>query len=242
MASSNNRVILRDGVSFTSWRADLQAELSSVDVLGHVFHNIRGIDPEIEPTEPTQVKGEDPEKSSQRMKEYKANLREWIKGEYKAQNLIIQRLEDSKRPQDYHRYTAKQLYEMVARANEVTNLLPHSEAFDAFVATNFTTTADEYVTRFLRNLQNVNNAADALTLQTTNNSYKFSEELAAVYYLKGTKHVKWLNVWRETKEKYVLVRSCVRSQDCCLILFLYVMNHEAHLTSGALRLRQDDRF
>ncbi|KAI0994018.1 hypothetical protein K3495_g14165 [Podosphaera aphanis] len=154
MNSFNNtrRVILTDSTSFSDWQADLQAELSRSDVLGHVFHDIRGIDPEIEPVQPTLVKGEDIAKYEAKMAEYKTKLRAWIKGEFEAQNIIIQRLDDSKKPQGYQRYSSKQLYDMIARANEVANLLPHSEAFDTFLATKFTTTADEYCTRFMRNL------------------------------------------------------------------------------------------
>lgn len=197
---NSTRVILRDGVSFSDWRADLQAELSRSDVLGHVFHNVRGIDPETEPEEPTYSKGDNLESYDQKMVEYKSKLRAWIKGEFEAQNIIIQRLDSSKKPQDYQRYTSKDLYEMVARANEVTSLLPHSEAFDVFVSTKFTTTADEYCTRFIRNLTNVNNAADSLSSsRTTATRYKITDELAAVFFVKGTENIKWLDIWRETK-------------------------------------------
>ncbi|KAI0995733.1 hypothetical protein K3495_g12447 [Podosphaera aphanis] len=141
-----NRVILRDGVSFANWRGDLQAELSRADVLGNVFHHIRGIEPEIEPRKPQKTESMKTEQFEQAMRDYESQLRAWVKGEIEAQNIIIQRLDDTKKPHDYHRYTAKQLYEMVARSNEPANILPHSEAFDAFISTKFTTTAEEYCT------------------------------------------------------------------------------------------------
>ena len=198
--NSIRRVILTDTTPLSDWRADLQAELSCSDVLGHVFHDIRGIDPEIEPEQPTLVKGEDIAKYEARMADYKTELRAWIKGEFEVQNIIIQRLDESKKPRGYQKYSSKVLYEMIARANEVANLLPHSEAFDKFVATKFTTTADEYCTRFMHNLQNVNNAAECLSSNSNSSQrFKFTDEQAAVFFLKGTRHIKWLDIWRETK-------------------------------------------
>ncbi|KAI0993160.1 hypothetical protein K3495_g15024 [Podosphaera aphanis] len=195
-----NRVVLKDGVSFANWRGDLRAELSRADVLGHIFHDIEGIDPEIEPTEPKFSKSEPVENFEKAKQEYKVRRRAWIRGEIEAQNIIIQRLDDSKKPHDYHRYTAKQLYEMIARSNQVTNLLPHSEAFDAFISTKFTTTAEEYCTTFLQNLQNVNNASESLSPSNSiAANFRLSDELASVFFVKGTRHVKWLDIWRETK-------------------------------------------
>lgn len=82
-------VVLQDGVSFSNWRGDLAAALSSADVLGHVFHNIKGIDPEIEPSQPKAVKQEEATKDElakyeTAKKEYKDKIRAWIRGEFQA--------------------------------------------------------------------------------------------------------------------------------------------------------------
>lgn len=105
---------------------------------------------------------------------------------------------------------------MIASSNEVADLLPHSEAFNIFLATKFTTTAEDYCTRFLQALQNVNNAADSLTGGNISaDRYKVTDELASVFFVRGTNHINWLDIWRETKavsmSQYAPLRSMVTS-------------------------------
>lgn len=193
-------IILKDGVSFVNWRADLRAELSRADVLGHVFHDIRGIDPEIEPKDPDRTKFKTIEDYDVAMQAYKIRLRAWTKGEIEAHNIIIQRLDDSKKSHFIFECTAKELYDMIASSNEVKDFLPHSEAFEIFISTKFTTTAENYCNNFLQNLHNLNDAADLLSLNNNNAAkFKISDELASVYFMNGTKHVKWLDAWRKTQ-------------------------------------------
>ncbi|POS87029.1 ribosomal protein S18 [Erysiphe pulchra] len=195
--NTSDRVILKDGVSFTSWVGDLRVELSRNNVLGHVFHNIPGIEPKIEPLEPQEMEFEKEDDFNEARQVHKTRLQAWIKGEIEAQNIIIQRLDYSKMPHDCLQYTAKQLYDTVSRSNKMT-LLPYSEAFDVFVSTKFTT-LEEYCKRFLQNLQNVNHAAGTLSpISSISHRFKISDELASVYFIKGTKHLKWLDTWRES--------------------------------------------
>lgn len=233
--TSSDRVILKDGVSFTSWVGDLRVELSRNDVLGHVFHNMPGIEPKTEPLEPQQVEFETEDDFNEARQAYKTRLRAWINGEIEAQNIIIQRLDNSKMPHDCLKYTAKQLYDTVFRANKKT-LLPYSEAFDAFVSIKFTTPED-YCKRFLQNLQNVNHAAGNLSsISSISDRFKISDELASVYFIKGTKHLKWLDAWRESIIGTRLEHTSLQEMISTLTLIKGTRNSESDVSGTIAEL------
>ena len=49
MANDHSKIILEAGVSFAKWKSGLQAKLARRNVLGHVFHDIPGIRPVLNP-------------------------------------------------------------------------------------------------------------------------------------------------------------------------------------------------
>ncbi|KAI0992028.1 hypothetical protein K3495_g16158 [Podosphaera aphanis] len=94
--------ILGSGVSFPKWRSALQAKLGRRNVIGHVFHDIRGIRPRLEPTMPAQHTLE----TDLAMVQYNIDLEAWTLGEIEAKNIIIDRISQQMCPQAYDHMTA----------------------------------------------------------------------------------------------------------------------------------------
>ena len=92
------------------------AKLAKRDLVGHVFHNEKGFRPEVEPEVPLARPSENSESYARQMTEYKAELRQWARGEIQAYQIIIDRLDPSIRPTQRRNVTAKQLLDEIAEA------------------------------------------------------------------------------------------------------------------------------
>ncbi|KAI1001421.1 hypothetical protein K3495_g6779 [Podosphaera aphanis] len=157
--------ILGSGVSFPKWRSALQAKLGRRNVLGHVFHNIRGIRPRPEPATPTT-------QSEEAVNKYQANLEECTLGDIEAKDIIIDRIVPTMCPNHYDNMTAKELYDTIAYTRQETASAPYTISLDSILDVKMTTTADAYIDQFQSALQNVKNAAD--TLSTTDGQMTLS--------------------------------------------------------------------
>ncbi|KAI1004334.1 hypothetical protein K3495_g3876 [Podosphaera aphanis] len=164
--------ILGSGVSFPKWRSALQAKLGRRNVLGHVFHNVRGIRPRPEPATPET-------QSEEALSKHQADLEEWTLGEIEAKNIIIDRIVPTMCPNQYDNMTAKELYDTIADTRQETAAAPYTLSLDTLLDIKMTTTADAYIDQFQSALQNVNNLAD--TLSTTDGAkFHIRKGLAAV--------------------------------------------------------------
>lgn len=125
--TSDEKMILGSGVPFNAWRGGLQARLSIINVVGHVFHDIRGIKPIHMPTEPA-LKNDDSEKAKPFWDKYETDLEKWAHGEFTAKDAIISRLSSELIPEDYDVLTSKELYESLAAIRTKTASVPHEKA------------------------------------------------------------------------------------------------------------------
>ena len=106
-------------------------------------------------------------------------------------------------PRTYEKYTAKQLYESVAKTRSESATAPYFSALENLLQTRFTGSPNDYCNSFLANLQSVNSAADALVSDTSTSEpdqseYSILPGQAAVQFSLGTKGVAWLDNWRDT--------------------------------------------
>lgn len=124
MANDKNIVILENGVSFTQWRAALQAKLARRNVLGHVFHNITGIRPTIMPQDPS-LTNHNAMNTEELNTQYVQQLEQWLLNEIEAKNIIISRLTYAQCPQACEHLTAKQLYGNIAGTRQETATAPY---------------------------------------------------------------------------------------------------------------------
>ncbi|KAI0999398.1 hypothetical protein K3495_g8797 [Podosphaera aphanis] len=129
--------------------------------------------------------------SEEAMNKHQADLEEWTLGKIEAKNIIIDRIVPTMCPNHYDNMTAKELYDTIANTRQETASAPYTISLDNFLDVKMTTTANVYIDQFQSALQNVNNAAD--TLSTTDDAeFHIGKELAAVTFVKGTKHIPWL--------------------------------------------------
>ena len=55
MHKNHNKIVLGPGVSFATWKMEIQAKLGRKNVLGHVFHTMTGIRPIKMPQDPETI-------------------------------------------------------------------------------------------------------------------------------------------------------------------------------------------
>ncbi|KAI0991518.1 hypothetical protein K3495_g16669, partial [Podosphaera aphanis] len=101
--------------------------------------------------------------------------------------------------------TAKQLFDHVANAREEGATTPWETAVRKFLATKFTTTAENYCNEFLQNFLDVNSAAETMVsrnleeFEKGGNMFEISLGLASFMFIMGTEGIPWLDTWRQTK-------------------------------------------
>lgn len=201
MKTPRAKEILGNGCSLTSWSMALQAKLGRKNVLGHVFHDIPGIRPITAPVDPT-ITNPAAENYQDLLDLYLTNLERWTLGEIEAKNIIIQRLTNTMRPNNYNNMTAKALFDTIAGTRTETATAPYAVALENLLYVRFVSTADEYTDRFLAVYQSVNNAADAMnTLQAAqlHRGYHVGAGQASAIFVRGTKRIEWVTIWRDTR-------------------------------------------
>lgn len=197
--TDSDKVTLRKGVPFNQWKSSLQARLSILDVVGHVFHDVPGIDPITQPSKPKEI-----DEDEDAAMNHKKALAKWSHGEFRAKDAIVTRLSPELVPEDYDQITAKQLYDELAKTRITTASAPYETALAKLLETRFTATADEYCDVFLKRLQSVNNAASVMAAADESamaEDYKVHKGQAAALFVFGTKEVEWLDIWRGTKTR-----------------------------------------
>lgn len=228
-------IILAPGVSFTDWESDLQAALVKKGRLAHVFHNLEDIEPAIRPVAP--VKGERQSESeySQLLIKYKENASKWKEGEIEAKNVLIRRLSEGVRPQDYRRMSAKQIYDSIASSREEGAATPYETAVRNLKSIQFTNVED-YCDSFMQHYLSVNSAAESmvthLSKDTGVNPFLILPGYASFLFVLGTEGIPWLDTWRQTKifdgsNKYVPL-------EVMMSTLRKVRTSEMHLVGQAL--------
>lgn len=99
-------------------------------------------------------------------------------------------------PTNYDYMIAKELYDTIANTRKET-----AAALEKFVSFKFLSSADDYIDRFLAANQSTNYAANAMNSGSidTLHSYRIGNGLASALFIMGTKHVEWLNNWRDAR-------------------------------------------
>lgn len=86
---------------------------------------------------------------------------------------------------------ANELYNMVAEIHKPPMSLPYAKALDRLINTRFETTTTKYCTLFLRNLENLREAAVSLKLAVAiSRDYSISHGMASMMLLRGTAHIR----------------------------------------------------
>ena len=198
MANDQSKIILENGTPFNKWRSSLQAKLARRNVIGHVFHDFPGIKPVKCPIDPSLA---NPDAENSLNEQYLVQLEQWTLGELEAKNIITSRLSTLTCPTNYDYMTAKELYDTIANTRKETAAAPYASALEKFVSVKFLSSADEYIARFLAAYQSTNNAASSMKSGSTDalHSYQVGNGLASALFVMGTKHVEWLNTWRDTR-------------------------------------------
>lgn len=202
MASTDPRVILGSGVSFSGWETDVQAALAEKKRLAYVFHDI-GMRPIVRPEKPAKSADLNDYQYQILLEKYQDEIDRWIEGDVEAKNIIVCRMSPEVRPRNYRKYTAKQLFEHAASTRQESAITPYELAGQAFFSTSFTT-ADEYCDNFLYNLLSLNSAAEALADGSKDkdsevNLYAIPDGVACLLFVRSTEGIPWLDTWRETK-------------------------------------------
>ncbi|KHJ34566.1 hypothetical protein EV44_g5484 [Erysiphe necator] len=121
-------IILAPGVSSTDWESDLQATLVKKGRLAHVFHDLEYIDPAIRPFAPIKREGQTDDQCQQLLAKYKEAAARWKQGKIEAKNVLIRRLSEGVRSQDYRRMSAKQIFDNIASSHEEGAAIPYETA------------------------------------------------------------------------------------------------------------------
>lgn len=197
-------MVLGPGVPFNAWRGGLQARLSILNVVGNVFHDIRGIKPLHMPMEPA-CENDGSEDSKSAWEKYESDLEKWAHGEFRAKDAIISRLSPDLIPEDYDVLTSKELYESLAATRTTTASVPHEKALRLLLTCKLTIAVDNYCDTFLKLLQGVNNGATLIANGRNNEivagDYKIPKGIVAALFVFGTEGVDLLNIWRGTKTR-----------------------------------------
>ena len=114
MMDKTAAIILGPGTSFLDWESDLQAALIKKGRLSHIFHNLEEIRPAIQPTEPLNKQGQSDIEFSKLLDKHYDDLREWKEGEIEAKNILLRRLSQNVRPQNFRHMSAKQIFDNIA--------------------------------------------------------------------------------------------------------------------------------
>ena len=205
MAFNNKRITLESKVSFSRWKLSLQSILSRRNIIGHVFNQIEDILPVTRPLRPTRLESDSDSSFALKENVYRDMVQVWKMGEYEAKDIIMERLLIDTWPENYEQLTASQLYADVTQSMEVTAVDSYFAALESFTSVRFTSTVDDYCNRFLTKYQGLCKSAIAIVQHnpsmcySSTNVYKISKETAAGMFIIGTKDVKWLSNWRDTK-------------------------------------------
>lgn len=195
-SSSSTRIVLSPEVSLDDWINDLQAKLAKEGVIGHVYHQFEGIRPIHRPAAPTdEIDSAD---YLTGLDAYATAVETWTLGEIRAKNIILGRLNPTMRPRNHDRITAHQLYQSITDSRRETATAPYALALEEFLRTKFESHADDYINKFLANLQGLNDAAETLHA-TTGTEYHVPRGLAAAIFVQGTRHIPWLTNWRDMR-------------------------------------------
>lgn len=201
--AKDSAIVLAPGVSFADWESDLQAALVKKGRLGHVFHNIKEIIPIIEPIEPTRTEGQSDSDFSSLHKDYEMKAAMWREGEIEAKNILMRRLSEGVRPQNFRRMTAKQVFDNISSSREEGAAMPHETAVRNFHELKFTTIED-YCDNFMQCYLSINSAAESMVPHISSNDsgaemFSMPAGLAAQFFVLGTEGINWLDTWRQTK-------------------------------------------
>ncbi|KAK8225390.1 hypothetical protein HDK77DRAFT_458040 [Phyllosticta capitalensis] len=189
-------VKLKIGGSFFDWKTSLISALAQINVVGHVFHDIKGIPPKEEPLAPTGTV------STAAQAKYEKELGRWLRNDLIARNIIIQSLDHSlKLPADesvYRNISAKAIFDRVIVKCRKWALDERGKALDGLCDAKFTSDADEYIDTFSRNLRILSDADWLINPEEhakNPNGYCYSDSEIARMFATGTSHVEWLHYW-----------------------------------------------
>ncbi|KAK8257229.1 hypothetical protein IWZ00DRAFT_484329 [Phyllosticta capitalensis] len=187
-------VKLKIGGSFFDWKTSLISALAQKNVVGHVFHDIKGIPPKEEPLAPTGTV------STAAQAKYEKELGRWLRNDLIARNMIIQSLDHSlKLPADesvYRNISAKAIFDHVVAKCRKWAFNEHSKALSRLVDSKFTSDADDYIETFSRNLRALSDAAWLMNPEAhAKKSHGFPDSMIASMFKDGTRGVEWLEYW-----------------------------------------------
>lgn len=157
--AKDSATVLAPGVSFADWESDLQAALVKKGRLGHVFHNIKEIKLTIEPVEPVRTDGQSDSVFNSLREDYEMSAARWREGEIETKNILMRRLSEGVRPQNFRRMTAKQVFDNISSAREEGAAMPYETAVRNFHELKFTTIED-YCDNFMQCYLSINSAAE----------------------------------------------------------------------------------
>lgn len=205
MSHSEPIVVLRQGVDLQEWIVNLQSALVNQECLGHVFHDIVGVEPVITPKEPANA-GRTAQESAAELIRYRIQLRNYTLGEVKARSALVSRISKEVRPTNMLDITAKELFDNVVKTCEERASIPYVLAVQKLLSTTFVTSPDSYCNEFMQNYNDVNNGAKSMVFKNKDladeggiDNFLVPPGLAGVIFILGTKHVDWLDTWRQTK-------------------------------------------
>lgn len=195
-------IILAPGVSFTDWESDLQVALIKKGRPAHVFHDLEEIEPALRPIAPTRKEGQTDQQFEQILLKYKEAAKKWKEGEIEAKNVLIRRLSEGVRPQDYRRMSAKQVFDNIASSREEGAATPYETAVRNLRNIQFTN-ADEYCDNFMQHYLSINSAAESMISHSSKDSeinpFLMLRGYASFLFVLGTEGIPWLDTWRQTK-------------------------------------------
>ena len=195
-------IVLSPGVSFADWESDLQAALIKKGRLAHIFHDLDEIKPAKRPDPPTIKTGHSKEEFDLIFSKFEDDLAKWKEGEIEAKNILLRRLHESVRPQNFRKMSAKQIFDTIATTREEGAAVPYETAVRNLLGIKFTG-VEKYCNNFMQYYLSVNSAAESMISHDESsesaNQYLIPPGFASLLFILGTEELDWLETWRQTK-------------------------------------------
>ena len=125
----DDKLTLGSRVSFTAWRIGLQGRLSTIRLLGNLFHDMKGVRPIPMPTEPKPFEGQERNDWVAACKEFEKKFEDWTHGETQSKQAIIARLSPELISDECEMPSAKELYKSLALTRATSASAPYEKTF-----------------------------------------------------------------------------------------------------------------